>query len=422
MTPGRRGYDGHRPDTADMNNLNEETVKALAAPERGNKIYYFAGAVLQGVPAPKGFGVRVTAAGARAFVLNYQLRGREYRFTIGQYPTWTALKAVREARELRQRIDRGDNPLDDRAPKTVATVEAPKTVADVIEDFIRRHVNTLRTAKSVESALRRLVLPAIGSIPVYDLRRRHIAAMLDTIEEQTGAVQASRVVAYVTKCFNWYATRDDEFTSPMIRGMARSIAAEHARDRVLSDDEIRLIWPQLDDAGTFGALVKMLLLTGQRRGEVAGMRRSEIGPDGVWTIPAARYKTKRAHAVPLSAPALAVIEARPKSDVVFASVAGTPFNAYDKPKRVLDKATGTSGWTLHDLRRTAKTLMQRAGVRPDISERVLGHAQGAIESTYDRHSYLDEKREALEKLAAMVDRILNPPTANVVTIRQEARA
>jgi integrase len=416
MTHGRHGHDGHRTDTADMDNLNDATVKALAAPEHGNKIHYFAGAVLQGVTAPKGFGVRVTKGGVRSFILNYQFRGRECRYTIGQHPTWTALKAVREARELRQRIDRGDNPLDARAP--VAPVEAPKVTAEVIEDFIKRHVSTLRTAKSVESALRRLVLPAIGTIPIYDLKRRHIAAMLDTIQEQTGAVQASRVVAYITKAFNWWATRDDEFTSPMIRGMARSIAAEHARDRVLTDDELRLIWPQLDSAGTFGALVRMLLLTAARRGEAAGMRRSEISPDGVWTIPASRYKTKRPQAIPLSAAALAVIEAQPKGDVVFTGTTGSVFASFGDPKTRLDIASGVTGWTLHDLRRTGKTLMQRAGIRPDISERVLGHAMGAIEGTYDRHSYLEEKRDALEKLAAMVEQIINPaPAENVVALR-----
>jgi len=399
-----------------MISLNDATVKTLPAPAKGNKIYYFAGALLQGIAAPKGFGVRVTAAGSRAFVVNYQLRGREYRYTIGGYPDWSALKAVREARELRQRIDKGENPLDARAP--AAPVEAPKTVAEVTEDFIKRHVSTLRTAQSVERALRRHVLPAIGSVPIYDLRRRHIAAMLDTIEEQAGPVQASRVVAYITKCFNWWATRDDEFTTPMIRGMARSIAAERARDRVLTDDEIRKLWAALDDAGTFGALVKVLLLTGQRRGEVAGMRRSEIDADGVWTIPAARYKTKRSQAVPLSAAALAVIEAQPKGDLVFASAIGSVFSAYDTPKRRLDIVSGVTGWVLHDARRTAKTLMQRAGVQPHISERVLGHALGAIEGTYDRHSYLDEKRTALDALARMIDQITNPPAAgNVVPLR-----
>lgn len=401
------------------NDLSDNSVKMLPPPDKGNRVHYFPGAVLRGQIAPRGFGVRVTAAGAKSFILNYQLRGRDCRYTIGRYPTWSVLEAVREANSLRQRIDRGENPLADRASAPVDT----KTVAQVIEDFIKRHVSTLRTAKSVESALRRLVLPSIGSIPIYDLRRRHIAAMLDAIEEQNGPVQASRVVAYITKCFNWWATRDDEFVSPMIRGMARSRAAERARDRILSDAEIRALWPALD--GTFGAFVKVLLLTGQRRGEVAGMRRAEIDAEGVWTIPAARYKTKRAHTVPLSTAALAVIDAQPNGDVVFASAVGTPLTAHDTPKKRLDRMSGTSGWTLHDLRRTAKTLMQRAGVRPDISERVLGHVQGAIEATYDRHSYMDEKREALEKLASLVGRILDSARAEVVSLgdrRREVRA
>src|SRR5271165_1270711 len=106
--------------------LSEETVRKLPIPATGNRITYFAGAIIQGAKAPRGFGVRVTAGGARAFILNYRLRGREYRLTIGAWPDWSALKAVREARNLRQRVDRGENPLDDRVPpptmKTVSSV------------------------------------------------------------------------------------------------------------------------------------------------------------------------------------------------------------------------------------------------------------------------------------------------------------
>jgi integrase len=403
--------------------LNEATIKGLPIPERGNKIHYFPGALLQGVPAPRGFGVRVTSYGGKAFVLNYRLRGREYRFTIGQYPDWSALRAVREARDLRQRVDRGENPLEDRAPPPAPA--AIKTVAEVLDDFVKRYLNAatgpLRTAESVESVLRRLVKPAIGEVGIYELRRSQIVEMLDKIEDENGPVQADRTLAYIRKAFNWYATRNDDFTPPIIPGMARVRAAERARERVLSDDEIRLIWPQL--TGTFGTLVKVLLLTGQRRAEVAHMHRSEIDKDGVWVIPAARYKTKRPHVLPLPAAVLAVLADQP-AGLIFPSSVGTAFTGYAKPKIQLDKAVATANggeplpnWTLHDLRRTAKTLMARAGVRPDISERVLGHVIGGVEGTYDRHSYLDEKRDALEKLAASVERILNPAPANVVNIR-----
>jgi hypothetical protein len=115
--------------------LNEETIKRLPVPARGNRVTYFARVTIQGAKAPRGFGVRVTAAGARAFVLNYRLRGREYRYTIGAWPDWSVLKAVREARHLRQRVDRGENPLEDRVSSSTAV-----TVASVLDDFLTRHV------------------------------------------------------------------------------------------------------------------------------------------------------------------------------------------------------------------------------------------------------------------------------------------
>jgi integrase len=410
--------------------LNEAAVKALPTPEKGNKVHYFAGAVLQGTAAPRGFGVRVTAGGSKAFVLNYRLRGREYRYTIGQHPDWSALRAVREARELRQRIDRGENPLDDRA--SLEPVQAPKTVGDVIEDFLSRYVRAparpLRSATEYEYALRKLVVPAIGKTPIHELRRSKIAELLDTIADQHGPVQSDRSLAYFRKCLNWYATRDDDFVPPIAKGMARTRGSERARSRTLSDDEIRLFWPALEEAGTFGALCKTMLLTAQRGGEVGGMRRSEI-ENSVWVIPAERYKSKRAQAVPLSKAAVAVIEAQKASDYVFPQRKGTRFTMFGKGKAELDAAitaanggAGLPHWTLHDLRRTAKTLMIRAGVRPDISERVLGHVIAGVEGVYDRHSYMEEKREALEKLAVEIDRILNPPQLNVLPIRQEAQS
>jgi integrase len=417
--------------------LSEEAVKRLPIPDTGNRITYFAGATIQGAKAPRGFGVRITAAGARAFVLNYRLRGREHRFTIGAWPDWSALKAVREARNLRQRVDRGENPIEDRAPSPTTV-----TVTSILDEFVARYVRNPkqplreRTADEYESAFIRLVKPRIGKLGIYEVRRSHIIKMLDEIEDVNGPVAADRTLAYVRKAFNWYATRDDQFNVPVVRGMARVKPKERARTRVLSDDEIRILWPLLGEAGTFGAFVKTLLLTAQRRDEVAQMSRKEIGSDGIWTIPAERYKTKCANFVPLSKAALAVIAAQPTidgSDYVFSSRAKTPFSGFSKSKAALDKAVFAAmqkrakkgaklepipNWTIHDLRRTAKTLMARAGVRPDISERVLGHVIAGVEGTYDRHSYEDEKRDALEKLAEMVERILNPPPANVTMLAE----
>src|SRR4051795_1139213 len=293
--------------------LSEDTIKRLRAPVRGNSITYFAGATIQGAKAPRGFGVRVTASGARAFILNYRIRGREHRFTIGAWPDWSALKAVREARNLRQRVDRGEDPLADRAP-----IPADKSVSRVIDDFITRYVRNkespLRSADQIQSAFDRLVKPRIGRIGVYELRRSHVAQMLDNVEDQAGPVQADRVRAYLRKALSWYAERDDEFNlhAAFVRVGPRANSKERARTRVLSDDEIRVIWPALGEAGTFGALLKTLLLTAQRRDEVANMSLKEIGADGIWTIPAERYKTKRPNFVPLSRQALALIKPQPK--------------------------------------------------------------------------------------------------------------
>jgi integrase len=406
--------------------LNEETIKRLPAPEKGNRITYFPGAVLQGTQVPRGFGVRVTASGAKSFIINYRLKHQEYRYTIGPYPDWSALRAVREARNLRQRVDRGENPLEDRKrPPTT------KTVNGLIDEFIERYVEKeakLRTSHPIKRAFDQLVKPSIGKIGIYELRRSDVAQMLDKVADKRGLVMADKTLAWLRKAFNWYAGKDDKFNSPIVKGMARTKPRERARTRVLSDDELRVIWPLLADAGTFGAMLKTLLLTAQRRDEVANMSWKEIGEDRIWTIPAERYKTKRPNHVPLSNAALAVIEAQPRltgCDYIFPSRSQTPFSGFGKSKAAFDKLVhqeraklGTKieplpNWTLHDLRRTAKTLMTRAGVRPDISERVLGHVIAGVEGTYDRHSYADEKRNALEKLAAMVDRILNPLPSNV---------
>src|SRR5205814_1784507 len=292
--------------------------------------------------APRGFGVRVTAGGSRAFILNYRLRGREHRYTIGAWPDWSALKAVREARDLRQRVDRGENPLEDRAP-----TPATKTISIVLDDFITRYVRNkerpLRSAAHIESAFNRLVKPRIGKLGIYELRRSHVAQMLDHIEDEAGPVMADRTRAYLHKALSWYSERDDHFnlTAAFVRVKPRARPKERARTRVLSDEEIRAVWATLSEGQTFGSIVKTLLLTAQRRDEVAHMSRKEVGHDGIWEIPAWRYKTKQPNFVPLSKAAQAIIQAQPKiedCDYVFPSQVKTPFSGFGKSKAALDRA------------------------------------------------------------------------------------
>ena len=221
---------------------------------------------------------------------------------------------------------------------------------------------------------------------------------------------------------------------PVVRGMARIKPKERARTRVLSDDELRSIWPTLGEVGTYGALVKMPLLTAQRHGELARMTYKEIGADGIGPFPPndtkqsdrfrslveggtrphrgsakiQRLPIRISHAMPKRR-THAQVRARPCLDnAVIASM--------KKRGKRKTRIEPIPNWALHDLRRTAKTLMVRAGVRPDISERVLGHVIAGVEGTYDRHSYADEKRDALEKLAAMIERIFEPLPSNVASI------
>lgn len=431
--------------------LSEAAIKALPVPEAGNEVTYFAGDKLQGKIAPAGFGVRVTAGGSRAFVLNYRVAGRERRYTIGDWQgtggAWSVIAAVDEALKLRKQVDKGNDPQQAKDDSR-ATSPASKRVSDLLDDWLARYVNAkdhpLRTAHDIERALERLVKPAIGKLGIYELRRSHVVEMLDTIEDENGPVMADRTLAYVRKAFTWYAARDDQFNLPIVRGMARTKPKERARQRILADDEIRDVWAALDQVekpSCYARFVRSLLLTAQRRNEVAKMQWPEIDGE-TWIIPAERYKTKIENVVPLSKSASDVIGTKPEprkgrdgrplkqGPYVFSTTDGhEPFGGYSKAKRDLDakvaeiRKKGGRGpiapWVLHDLRRTGRSLMSRAGVPSDIAERVLGHVIPGVRGTYDRHAYFDEKRDALEKLAAMLDRILHPPAGNVASFDEE---
>ena len=175
--------------------------------------------------------------------------------------------------------------------------------------------------------------------------------------------------------------------------------------------------------GTFGALVRLLLLTAQRREKVVTMRPSDLSPDGVWQIPSEDREKSNAGELKLPEQALAIIKAQPKlasNDYVFAGRGGGPINGFSKLKHAFDQAAGVCGWTLHDLRRTARSLMSRAGVLSEHSERVLGHAVKGVEGTYDVYDYGPEKAAAVAKLAQLVEQIVcgepDDPAQNVVPI------
>jgi integrase len=219
---------------------------------------------------------------------------------------------------------------------------------------------------------------------------------------------------------NWHATRADNFVPPIVKGMARTSTKERARERTLTDDEIRKIWNS-KEPGAFPALVRFLLLTGARRAEAARMTWTEIDEDG-WNLPASRNKTKKELTRPLSAAALAVIEGQ-RSDCPFIFSKGQKaISTFGRDKIAFDAAVGVSNWRVHDLRRTARSLLSRAGIAADIGERCLGHVIAGVRGTYDRHEYYDEKKHAYDALAALIERIAYPPRGNVTALGKRKRA
>jgi integrase len=424
--------------------ISERIVGNLPTPPAGNKLHYFSGATLQGKKAPSGFAVRVTAAGTKSFVWFHRVDGKGYLETLGRWDanqgggTLTVRDAIVRADKLAKDLRNGrrEDPRPERTRRLQDGDKASEgTVASLLDVYIARYLKAgkLRSAGMIEAQLERLVKPRIGKVGIYDLKRSHVSRMLDEIADEHGPRMADLVLAYVRKAFNWYEVNghDDDFHSPVVRGMARLKPSDRERERVLLDDEIRDVWAALDtitEPACFPAYVKTLLLTATRRSEGADMSTAELEGE-IWTTPAARYKTKLDHVIPLSAPARELIAsaapAKPARNAhfVFSTTDGAkPFSGFSKAKRELDKAIAEireregrppmENWTLHDLRRTARTLLARAGVRDDIAERCLGHVIKGVEKVYNRYAYLDEKRAAFEALASLVSRILNPP-ANV---------
>jgi integrase len=236
---------------------------------------------------------------------------------------------------------------------------------------------------------------------------------------------ADVTLAVLRRIFHWHETRTDDWRSPIIRGMgSRQSTAEHRRARILTDDEIRRVWQATADGGPFGALVRFALLTSARRNEIAGMKWDEADANGIWVLPQSRSKTKTEVVRPLSKAALAVLEGMPRidgCDFIFTSNSLAPIASFSDPKAKLDAVSRVGGWRLHDLRRTARSLLSRAGVNADIAERVLGHVIPGVRGVYDRHTFLPEMTHAVEALAQMVETIINPPEGEVADLATERK-
>jgi integrase len=363
-------------------------------------------------PQQRGLRIAVYPSGQRTFVVRYRYEGRPRKLTL------QGGVSVEQARKLAAdalfQVAQGNDPAAQKAIQQGAN--RAETVQAVAVEFLERHRDKLRSVGQYENVLRRLVLPELGHLQIRSVRRSDVSRLLDRIEDGSGPSMAQVTLAVVRRMFAWHAARTDDFNSPIVRGMSRIKSSERQRTRILTDDELMRIWRvAASDNSAFGPYVQFLLLTGCRRDEAAELPWSEI-EHNIWTLPVERNKTKQLLERPLSAAALAAMARAPRfagSAFVFSSTGGR-FHGFQY-KSELEKASGTSGWTLHDLRRTSRSLLSRAGVSREHAERCLGHKLPGVEGVYNQYKYRPEMLIAYEKLATLIDQIVDPQP-NVVTM------
>ena len=403
--------------------------------------------------AQRGLAVRVTASGGRTYLCQYTLHGHKWRVPLGACSAVSLSKAREAAAAIMGDVAKGRNPLAERkeaaAAERVRRARNRLTLRVLIDDWNRLHLARRRPSYAAE-AVRALHYAFANHLDdaAEDLERAAVVRALDALirrrkrkdsdgaDKRRGAAMTGRTAAYGRAAFAWAVKRGSVRGNPFADlPVSKSVSK---RERVLSDAEIAEIWRAAGEAASpYGAIIRLLILTGQRRGEVAGITWGEISEDlTTWTVPAERTKNGVVHTVPLSALArdlLGVLvpdeakEAKRANDrrasgaFVLPGAVGTPFAGWSKAKRALDKAitdarakaTITAGtippalvpWSVHDLRRTVATGLQRLGVRLEVTEAVLNHisgSRGGIAGVYQRHDWATEKRSALDAWAAHI--------------------
>lgn len=388
----------------------------------------------------------VQPSGAKSYAVRYRHAGTPRKLTIGPHPAIDLAsartlggKALRAAAEGR----------DPAAEKQNAKIKEARGKLDLFEnvarEFIERHAmkNTRETSWRETARILGLrpdadgklievggdVIPAWKGRKVQDITKRDVIALLDSVNDRA-PIMANRVLAAVRKLFNWCLARDVISVSPCT--LVEPPAPERSRERILNDDEIRRLWKATDVEGwPFGPLVKMLLLTGQRLGEVGGMRWDEIDLDAkMWTLPGERVKNDNKHEVPLSDLAVEILKAQPRikttKGFVFTTTRDAAVSGFSRAKDRLDETIAGDGepiehWTFHDLRRTMASGMAPLGIQLHVVEKILNHSSGTfggVAGVYQRYTFADEKRAALQAWASFVQSTVSGQKPdNVVALR-----
>ena len=419
--------------------LTDKTIKSAKAPYAGRAMLWDS-VVADETSLSGSFGLRVTVNGVKSWIIMYRIEdpknhGRvkqQYR-KIGSYPSLSLAEAREVAREALKLAGQGIDPIQAKETEK-RNVAAIKSVRDAVEVFIQRYAKEKnRSWEEVERVFNVYIIPKMGNRPLPSITPADIHDVLDSLMDAGHPYMANRVFAHTRKFFNWCAER--HWISELPTKHISRPADEEARDRILDSDEIERLWQGCDDLGwPFGPYIKLLLVTGQRRNEVAGMKWEHIdAKNKVWTIPKEDVKNKRKHEVPLSPMAIEILKAVPRNGkYVFTTTGKTPISGFSIAKIRCDKAmaenllkaAGKEKWTakelsegklppwrLHDLRRTVASGMAEIGIAPHVIEKVLNHSTGQISgvaAVYNRHTYLREKTEALNAWARALNAIVHP--------------
>jgi integrase len=394
--------------------LSGKLLKALEPPASGYYLIWDSGI--------KGFGVRITTAGAKSFIYNYRVRetGRERRKTIGQYPAWSVAAAKKEAERLKQLRDQGHDPMGELHAKRGAP-----TVADLADFYCEHHLPTLRPSsqRDARDMLRDHILPRLGKIKVANVKQSDVAALHRRMS--TIPYRANRVLAVVSKMFNIAEHPDQGWREPgtsPVRGVKRY--SEEARERFLSAKELDRLTEALRDYPdqTIANAIRLILLTGARKSEVLTVTWDQFDFErGAWTKPSHHTKQKRRHTVPLSPPALQLlteIKARSESDYVFPSPrrTGRPLREIKMAWRAICEKAKLKDFRIHDLRHSYASILASSGLSLPIIGKLLGHTQAETTKRY-AHIQDDVLRAATERVGALVEASEKSRVAEVIPIR-----
>jgi integrase len=374
-----------------------------------------------------GLALRATATGHKSFVLiaRYPLHPKNPTRRV-LYGAITLEQARDKARQWLALIQKGIDPkvqeARDRAAEQRKQVNTFRAVA---AEFLDRHASGLAKAADARHVIEHEFVKRWGARPVTDIKPEECAAAIRAIVNRGAPYQAHNALGYLRRLYTWaIGTHEFGVTASPVAALrpVDLIGKRQARDRVLTDDELRAVW--MAELGyPYGPLIRLMILTGQREREIADMAWSEVDfGNAVWTIPAARMKGGRTHVVPLAPDALALLRALPRfaGAFVFTTTAGAkPVNGFSKVKARLDKLSGVSAWVLHDLRRSMRTHLSALAIEDRVREQMIAHAQPGLHRVYDQHAYSDEKRRGFQLWEQRLRGILNPAPLTVADITAE---